>query len=82
MVGETKVKIKVELKEGITDPEGLNIKKSLNLLGFDNVSGVKSSKMFEITIKEADKEKARTEAENMCKKLLANPIIHSYEIIL
>jgi len=82
VVGETKVKIKVELKEGITDPEGLNIKKSLNLLGFDNVSGVKSSKMFEITIKEADKEKARTEAENMCKKLLANPIIHSYEIIL
>ncbi|MCD6557687.1 MAG: phosphoribosylformylglycinamidine synthase subunit PurS [Candidatus Aenigmarchaeota archaeon] len=72
--------IRVGLKDGITDPEGANVKKSLELLGFDNIVGVKTSKIFEITVEELDEEKAREEAENMCKKLLANPVIHSYEI--
>jgi len=75
-----KLIIRVGLKDGITDPEGANVKKSLELLGFDNIVGVKTSKIFEITVEELDEEKAREEAENMCKKLLANPVIHSYEI--
>ncbi len=40
--------IRIELKPGVADPEGKNTKKALELLGFDDIKGVRSIKMFEI----------------------------------
>lgn len=69
----------IELKEGVADPEGMNTKKALNLLGWD-IDDVKSGKIFEIVMGDMDEEKARQEAEEMCKRLLANPVIQTYDI--
>lgn len=74
-----KVRITVGYKEGVEDPEGLAVKKSLNLLNFKNVKEVSVSKLYEITL-DGDASKARKEAEEMCEKLLVNPVIHSYKI--
>ncbi len=72
----------IELKEGVADPEGMNTKKALNLLGWD-VEGVKSGKIFEIDLGEdIDEDEAREEVEEMCKRLLANPVIQTYDITL
>ena len=72
----------IELKKGVADPEGMNTKKALNLLGWD-VEDVKSGKVYEIDLgDEVSEEEAREEVEEMCKRLLANPVIQTYEIII
>ena len=76
------IDVTIKLKYGVADPEGENTKKALSLLGFKNVLGVKSMKTFRILIEpeKGSKEKAQHEVEEMCRKLLANPVIHDYEI--
>ena len=78
--------VKIKLKHGVADPEGENTKKALNLLGFSNVVAVRTIKTFVIDVKVEDgdrdgaEERVRHEVEERCKKLLANPVIHEYEI--
>lgn len=72
--------MEIYLKKGVADPEGANTLKALKLLGFENAVDVKSAKLFEIDLKEEDKEEARKALEEMCNRLLANPVIHDYQI--
>ncbi len=74
------VLVEIFLKKGVADPEGDATGKALKLLGFSNVSGVHSAKRFVIRLDESDAAKAKAEAEEMCRKLLANPVIHDYAI--
>lgn len=69
--------IKISLKEGIVDPEGENTKKTLELLGFQNVTHVSSYKLYSVSL-EGGTDSAEREIEDMCRKLLANPAIHRY----
>jgi len=73
--------IRIELKPGVADPEGKNTKKALELLGFNDIKGVRSIKMFEIEMV-ADPETAKKQCEDMCRKLLANPVIQKFKIDL
>ena len=75
-----KAKVVIKLKKGVVDPEGKNVKKALHLLHFKEVEEVKSAKLFEIFLNETDKEKALKILEEMCRKLLANPVINEYTI--
>jgi len=78
----TTAQVQVHLKKGVADPEGSNTLKALKLLGFDSAVEVKSARLFEITIEEDDVDKAKAMVEEMCQKLLANPVIHDYSISL
>ena len=73
--------IRIELKPGVADPEGRNTKKALELLGFNNIKGVRSIKMFEIEM-DAEPVVARKECEEMCRRLLANPVIQKFRVDL
>ena len=73
--------IRIELKPGVADPEGKNTKKALELLGFNDIKGVRSIKMFEIEM-DADPDVARRECEEMCRRLLANPVIQKFRVDL
>jgi len=72
--------VEVYLKPGVADPEGDATGKALKLLGFSAVVGVRSAKRFLIRLDEADAAKGQASAEEMCRKLLANPVIHDYRI--
>jgi phosphoribosylformylglycinamidine synthase PurS subunit len=74
--------VRVNLKKGVADPEGANTKKALELLGFSEVVEVKSSKCFSIRLDTTDKAKAEKKVREMCESLLANPVIHYYEICI
>lgn len=76
------IEVKVELKKGVTDPEGENTKKALALLGFNGIESVRSLRVYELMVSAENKEKALMIAEESCKKLLANPVIHNYKIML
>jgi len=75
-----RAQVEIHLKKGVADPEGDNVLKALKLLGFDSVSAVRSIKVFEIDVGERSPEKARAAVEEMCRKLLANPVIHDYRV--
>ena len=76
-----KIKIIVTLKNGVLDPQGKAIQQTLNGMAFDNVSEVRQGKYFDIEINESDDSKAKSQVEEMCKKLLANLVIEDYKIL-
>ena len=76
-----KVKAIVTLKNGVLDPQGKAIQQTLNGMAFDNVSEVRQGKYFDIEVNESDESKAKSQVEQMCKKLLANLVIEDYKIL-
>lgn len=75
-----RAEVHVELKPGVTDPEGDNTEKALQLLGYEGVEDVQSSTVYRIALDEETPEDARSRVEEMCERLLANPVIHDYRI--
>ena len=76
-----KATILVRPKSGILDPQGAAVETALEHLGF-SVSGARVGKVVDLEVDAADEAQARTQVEQMCEKLLANPLIESYEIEL
>ncbi len=74
------VKVKIGLKKGITDPEGANTLKALHLLGFNTVQEAKIMRTVDLLIDDKNKEEVKKKVEQMCQRLLTNPVIHTYEI--
>ena len=74
------VKVTVQLKKGISDPEGVNTLKAIHLLGFNNVQQVKTIRTFDLLIDGKDKNQVKKDIDQICQRLLTNPVIHHYEI--
>lgn len=72
-------KITISLKKGMLDPEARAIRHALNNLGF-KTENLSSARLFEIEVDADSSESAYREAEKMCERLLANPVIHDYTI--
>ena len=70
------VKIHVTLKEGVLDPQGKAVQGSLHSLGFPSVEDVRVGKYIELKL--AEEENAEKKVEEMCNKLLANPVVENY----
>ncbi len=67
---------------GILDPQGATIERALPALGYDNVSEVRVGKGIRLVLEADDEASAREQVEEMCRRLLANPVIEAYEIAL
>ena len=76
-----RAKIEVSLKPGHTDPEGNTTKHLLKELGY-TVNEVNVSKVYTIQLEVANSKEAKTKAEEMAKRLLANPTKDNYTITL
>ena len=74
------VEVRISLKKGVADPEGANVLKTLDLLGYSGIRSVDSVKVFVIDLGTEDESEALKQAEDMCQKLLANPVIHNYTL--
>jgi phosphoribosylformylglycinamidine synthase len=75
-------KVYITLKPTVNDPQGLTIKGALQNLGFASVEDVRAGKYIEIRIDENDFDKAKVQMNEMCRKLLANPVIEKYRFDL
>ena len=75
-------KIYITLKPTVNDPQGLTIKGALHQLGFTLVEDVRAGKYIEVRINEEDNNRANKQVNEMCQKLLANPIIEKYRFEL
>lgn len=73
-------KVTIGLKKGVSDPEGANTLKALKLLGFDNVKEAKMIRTVDLLIDGKNKKEVEKNVEQMCQRLLTNPVIHTYKI--
>ena len=75
-----KAVVTVMLKQGVLDPQGRAIGHALGNLGFAGVGEVRAGKVIEIELAESDPARARSVAEEMARKLLANTVIESFRV--
>ncbi len=77
-----KVSIYVSPKKGVLDPAGQAALGALKSLGFDEVTGVQIGKYITLRLEGADAARAEERVQEMCERLLANPIIEDYRIAM
>jgi phosphoribosylformylglycinamidine synthase subunit PurS len=73
-----RVKIYVSLKNGVLDPQGKAIERSLHTLGYDEAHDVRVGKYLELEVDAPSQAAAELRIREMCDKLLANPVIEDY----
>ncbi|WP_347861453.1 phosphoribosylformylglycinamidine synthase subunit PurS [Salimicrobium sp. PL1-032A] len=71
-----KVNIYITLKEAVLDPQGKAISDSLKDLNYEGVGNVRVGKYLQVEMEETDN--MEEQIEEMCKRLLANPVIEDY----
>jgi phosphoribosylformylglycinamidine synthase subunit PurS len=80
VVPEFDVRVEVTHRPGILDPAGAAVERALPALGWTNVRGVSIGKHISLTVDAPDVEAAVVQVEEMCRRLLANPVIEDYRI--
>lgn len=77
-----KAKVYVTFKSGVLDPQGKAVRGGLASLGYKEVADVRQGKYFELEIDETDPAKAKARVEEMCRRLLANPVMEDFRVEL
>jgi phosphoribosylformylglycinamidine synthase PurS subunit len=71
-----RARVLIRPKAGILDPQGEAVEHALPALGFAQVANVRVGRLVELDLDDA------SQLEAMCEKLLANPLVEDYEIVL
>ena len=71
-----RARVLIRPKAGILDPQGVAVERALPALGFAGVGNVHIGRLVELDVDDA------AQLEPMCQKLLANPLVEDYEIIV
>jgi phosphoribosylformylglycinamidine synthase len=75
-----KVRVLVRPKEGILDPQGQAVERALPALGYEGVSNVRIGRLIELEVDGGDSDAVASSVREMCERLLANPLIESYQV--
>lgn len=75
-----RVRVLVRLKPGILDVQGAAVKRALIGLGFPDVADLRVGKVIDVDVDAPTEAQARRRADEMCRKLLANPLLEEYTI--
>jgi phosphoribosylformylglycinamidine synthase subunit PurS len=71
-----RARVLIRPKAGILDPQGEAVQRALPALGFEGVANVHIGRLVELDVEDV------SQLEPMCEKLLANPLVEDYEIVL
>jgi phosphoribosylformylglycinamidine synthase PurS subunit len=71
-----RARVLIRPKEGILDPQGQAVERALPALGFESVSHVRIGRLVELEVEDPSR------LEEMCERLLANPLIEDYEVVV
>lgn len=74
------LEIRVTPRPGILDPEGQAVQHSLQSLGYEGAQAVRVGKAIHVDLEADDEQAARDTADEMCRKLLANPVTEDYQV--
>ena len=73
-------RVDVNHRAGIADPAGATVERALPALGYTNVAQIHIGKVIRLVIDAADIDAAHAQVDEMCQRLLANPVIEAYEV--
>jgi len=76
------VRIDVTHVPGVLDPQGATVERALPALGYVNVSEVSIAKTIRLVLDADSTDAARAQVDDMCQRLLANPVIERYTVEL
>ena len=75
-----RARVLVRLKKGVLDVQGTAVKRALEGLGFAEVKELRVGKVLELEVETEDPARARARLEEMCRKLLANPVMEDFTV--
>jgi len=75
-----KARVVITLKKTIMDAQGQTVEKALHNLGYEGVHNLRMGKYIEMEVNGAPKERLASQLDEMCRKLLANPIIEDFRV--
>ena len=76
-----KASVLIRPKEGILDPQGQAVEQSLRKLGFA-VGHARVGRVVDLDVEASSEDEARASVDEMCRQLLANPLIESFEVTI
>lgn len=76
------MQVRITPRPGILDPEGETIGRALGTLGYDGVVEVRAGRLISMQVEADDEAAARSSVTEMCERLMANPIIEDYAILI
>jgi phosphoribosylformylglycinamidine synthase subunit PurS len=77
-----KVTITIDRRPEIADPEGTTVKRALHDLGFTEAASVRMDRVIHLEVEGDDPDQVRGRVEEMCRQLLANPVLEDFAIEL
>ncbi len=75
-------KITVTLRKSILDPQGKAVEHGIHSLGYDDVRDVRIGKYIEIAVEAPNKKEAERITNDVCQKLLANPVMEDFSFVV
>ena len=79
-MSEYQVEVRIMPRKGLLDPQGNAVAGALESLGFQGVSELRIGRLVRLRVAADSVEAARAQADDMCRKLLANPVTEDYEV--
>ena len=79
-MSDYQVEVRVTPRAGLLDPQGKAIAGALHSLGFDGVGNTRVGRLIRLDVRADDEKSARASVEEMCRKLLANPVTEDFDI--
>ncbi len=79
-MSEYQVEVRIMPRQGLLDPQGKAVENALRSLEFQGASGVRVGRLVRLRIAADSVDAARARADEMCRKLLANPVTEDYEV--
>lgn len=75
-----RVTVEIIRRPEIADPEGTTILRALHDLGYDQVTSVRTDRVIRLGVDGDDPASVRSQVEEMCRRLLANPVLEDFEV--
>ena len=74
--------VRIDRRQEIADPEGETVKRALHDLGFTETTDVRMDRVVHLEIEGEDSEVVKARVEEMCRQLLANPVLEDFEVMV
>jgi phosphoribosylformylglycinamidine synthase len=75
-----KAEVRVTLRREVLDPQGAAVESALPVMGYEQVAHVRVGKLIELWLEAPSSESAQAEAEEIAQRLLANPVLETYQV--
>ena len=75
-----RVRVTIDRRSEIADPEGSTVRRALHELGFGEVEEVRINRVIDLEVAGDDSDEVKRRVTEMCRQLLANPVLEDFEV--